>query len=318
PGPTASRPSGGQPHLQSSDAPRAPPPTQRSLIPIFRKKEEGHMTLSRSVRQTLSLSGVSIRHRVGSAVVGTIVAGALALAPSATYAPTDFTSFAPPLSGANDWVVNLPGTVLGPIGLVDDGTHFFVADLVSGDLYRLPASGGDASTALSAPDGFFGLALSKGTYYATSLSPTLYTFDPITLAATATAAILPCGGLGLAGEPLSTDVYVNTGCGMYRVQNPTAATPTVSPFTTGVTDELDGLTISADGQQFWAADLVTRSVVEFNRSGVPLQSIPDLSGPDGVGIALPNTNSGGINVSNNVFVNNNDGTVWRIDTNNSN
>ena len=254
-------------------------------------------------------------HFWGAALAAAV---ALALSPANALASTDFTAFALPITGANDWVTNLPGTFLGPIGLIDDGTNFFVADLINGTLYRLPASGGDASTATTAADGFFGLALSHGTYFATSLGAGLFTFDPTTLTPTATNVSLPCGSLGLAGDPLSTDLYVNTACGMYRVQNPLSATPTVTFFSTGDTNELDGLTISTDGQQFWAADLFAQAVVEFNRSGTLVQSIPDTAGPDGVGIASPNTTSGAINVSNNVFINNNDGSVWRVDTNNGN
>ena len=248
------------------------------------------------------------------------VAGVFAAAAVPALASTDFTAFSPPLTGASDWITNLPSFGIGPIGLIDDGTSFFVTDYTNGVLYKLPASGGDASTATAAADGLFGLALSHGTYFGTNLGPSILTFDPATLAVTATAAVLPCGGLGIAGDPLSTDLYVDTFCGIYRVQNPTSAAPTVTLFSTAVTDEFDGLTISSDGQQFWAADIFgadSPAVLEFNRSGALLQTVPDFSGPDGVGIAKPNTTQGGVNVSNNVFVNNNDGTVWRIDTNNA-
>jgi hypothetical protein len=261
----------------------------------------------------------TLRRRVQYSVAALSVMVALALGQVTALASTDFTAFAPPITGANDWIINLPAPFgVGPIGLIDDGTNFFVANFGNGNLYRLPAAGGDASTATSAPDGLFGLALSNGTYFGSDLGLDLRTFDPTTLATTTTNVVLPCGGLGIASDPLSSDLYVNTSCGMYRVQNATSVTPTVTFFSTGNTDVLDGLTISADGQQFWAADLFARSVVEFNRSGVFVQSIPDSAGPDGVGIAQPNTTSGGINVSNNVFVNNNDGTVWRVDTNNGN
>lgn len=265
-----------------------------------------------------------LRHIAAVFGVGTLVLGAsLSVAVQEASASTDFTSFSPPLTGASDFATDFPvvGTT-GPIGLLDDGTNFFATDNANGDLYKFPAgTGGSATTAQSAPDGLFGLALSNGVYYGTRFGVgTVFTFDPSTLATTPTNITLPCGGLGIAGDPLSSDLYVNTICGLYRVQNPTSASPTVSLFSTTVTDEFDGITISSDGQQFWVADISgtdSPGVLEFNRTGALVADVPDPSGPDGIGIALNGATAGSINVSGNVFVNNNDGTMWRIDTNNS-
>jgi hypothetical protein len=264
----------------------------------------------------------TLRHLVSILGVGGLIVGAsLGVAVGQASASTDFTSFSPPLTGASDFATNFPNAFgVGPIGMIDDGTNFFTTDNANGLLYKFPAStGGDATTVQSAQDSLFGLALSNGVYYGTNLGAgTVETFDPATLAPSPTNISFPgCGALGIAGDPLSTDLYVDTGCGLYRVQNPTSASPTVTLFATGVTGEFDGITISSDGQQFWVADLSGSSVLEFDRSGTLMANIPDTSGPDGVGIAQPGAVSGSTNVSDNVFVNNNDGTIWRIDTNNS-
>jgi hypothetical protein len=264
----------------------------------------------------------SLRHIASVFGVVSIVLGAsLGVAVQQASASTDFASFSPPITGASDFATNFPSSGIGPIGLIDDGTNFFATDLANGDLYKFPAStGGSATTAQSAPDGLFGLTLANGVYYGTNLGPQVETFDPSTLATTPTSIVLPCGGLGVAGDPLSTDLYVNTTCGLYRVQNPISATPTVTLFSTSVTtDEFDGIAISSDGQQFWVADIgsTTPRVLEFDRTGALVADIPDSAGPDGIGIALNGATAGSINVSGNVFVNNNDGTIWRIDTNNS-
>ena len=264
--------------------------------------------------------------RFGACVAVVTMVGAVLFVVSGAASASTFTTVSPPITGASDFATNFPSNSLstGPIGMIDDGTSFFVTDYANGLLYKFPITGGDAATVTSAADGLFGLTLSHGVYFGTTiLGSTVDTFDPSTLATTATNISVPCGlGLGLAGDPLSTDLYVNTPCGLYRVQNPTSVSPTVTLFSTTVTDEFDGITISSDGQQFWVADIFgtdgpAPSVLEFNRSGTLVADVPDAAGPDGTAIALPNTNSGGINVSNNVFVNNNDGSVWRIDTNNS-
>jgi len=257
--------------------------------------------------------------------VGLIVSStsALILVPvGSASASTDFTSFSPPITGATDFATDFPNSGLpfgiGPIGMLDDGTNFFVSDYDNGLLYKFPITGGDAATVPSASDFLFGLALSNGTYFATNLGPTVDTFDPSTLAVSTTNVVLPCGGLGIAADPLSTDLYVDTYCGIYRVQNPTSASPTVTLFSTTLGgDEFDGISISADGQVFWAADTTAAEAVEFNRSGTVIDTVSDPDGVDGIGIAQPGVISNGINVSNNVFINNNNGTIWRVDTNNS-
>ncbi|TAN29474.1 MAG: hypothetical protein EPN30_02510 [Actinomycetota bacterium] len=254
----------------------------------------------------------------------TSVSAVVMLTSQSAWASTDFTSFSPPLTGATDFATNFPyignSFGIGPIGMIDDGTNFFVSDFANGRLYKFPITGGSATTVPSAPDGLFGLALSHGSYFATNLGTTVKTFNPSTLAVSPTNVLLPCGGAeGIAADPLSTDLYVDTSCGVYRVQSPLSASPTVSLFSTSITNnQFDGISISSNGQAFWAADTQVGKAVEFNRSGAVVATVTDTNSPDGIGIAEPGVTFDGINVSNNVFINNNNGTITRVDTNNGN
>jgi uncharacterized repeat protein (TIGR01451 family) len=77
--------------------------------------------------------------------------------------------------------------------------------------------------------------------------------------------------------------------------------------------------MTADGQHIWAANRNLDAVQEYGRPNpttAPLQaSVPVGRGVDGIAIAKSSAPGG---VANNVFVNDNDGTIVRIDTNNSN
>jgi hypothetical protein len=246
---------------------------------------------------------------------------------SATAGPAsafDGTTYSTPITAANDFVTGFPTTAtpageLGPLGMIDDGVNFFVSDPVGGHLYKFPVSGGDAGDpSVPASTGLVltGLALSNGVYFATS-AKTIRTFDPITLAATDTGITLPCTTEGLVGDPLSSDLYVSTSCGAYRVENPMSASPTATQFSS-ISDYFDGIAITSDGQQIWATDPAHSEVIAFDRSGTVVRTIADPHGPDGISLVAGNVVSGGINVSNNVFINNNDGTLLRVATNNQN
>ena len=238
-------------------------------------------------------------------------------------ASTDFTGFSAPLTGAHDFAVNFPtqpffGTFIGPIGLLDDGTSFFVADYSNGKVYKFPVSGGDATAVTSAPVGLEDMILFNGIYWATvTRTSEVVTFDPNTLTLGTTAIPIPCTTLGLSGDPVNGNLLVSTTCGIYKVKNPTSAAPSVRRFS-AIKDGFDGSAFSSDGQTLWAADDTNKEVIQFDRRGKILAVIPDAHGPDGMVFALPDTNLGGIDISNNVFVNNNDGTIIRIDTNNGN
>lgn len=81
------------------------------------------------------------------------------------------------------------------------------------------------------------------------------------------------------------------------------------------TDGFDGIFFSADGQHLWAADSSAVAMKEFNRSGSVEATVVDPDSPDGAALVRADAPPA---VANNVFVNNNAGTIDRIDTNNGN
>jgi len=241
-----------------------------------------------------------------------------------------FTTFVSPITGATDFATNFAHQQVsfgneGPVGMLDDGKNFFVSDpFGGGHLYKFPLTGGSATAhaVVSVPAHLGALALSKGIYFATFGSK-LYTFDPWTLRVTATKATLPCtngvGGFGLAADPLTSDLYIASSCGIFRVQNPNTANPTVSSFAIAdSTDSFDGLAITSDGQFLWAADQSRQAVVQFFRAGGVAQTVSIEHPIDGIGLVGPNVDSAGLDVSNNVLVNNNDGTISEIFTTSNN
>jgi uncharacterized repeat protein (TIGR01451 family) len=144
----------------------------------------------------------------------------------------------------------------------------------------------------------------------------VYSFDPGTLAVGKLIAAFPQTPYGIIGDPLSGDLYVATGSGIYRIQSPDSS-PVVTKVVPAGT--FDGIAITADGQHLWAANRNVDSLQEYGRpSGAtaPLQATIHVGrGVDGIAIAKSDAPGG---VANNVFVNDNDGTIVRVDTNNGN
>lgn len=264
--------------------------------------------------------------RIAARVAGRRLAAATAcvavglLATAASSPAATFTSFSPPLTGASDFATGFPlgPTGLGPAGIIADGSNVFVSNAFGdGQLYKFPASGGSASSAQKSNVGFFGIALSHGVYYGVAIDH-LRSFDPSTLALGPLNILLPCTGRDITSDPLSTDLYATTNCGIYRIQNPTSATPIVTLFAGTTSQDFDGLEWTGNGQHLWTSNISASHVEEYSRTGVLETSVFWPNGPDGIATAPPNSTEGGVNVSNNVFVNNNDGTIIRIDTNNGN
>ncbi|MEA2587090.1 MAG: trimeric autotransporter adhesin [Actinomycetota bacterium] len=273
--------------------------------------------LSRSTRTVMHLLAMVRRPLV---VLALVAASVFVVGSAPTQA---YTNFSAPITGGTDFATGFPacggigGT--GPVGLIQDGTNFFATDICNHSTYKFPATGGPASGAMVVHNSLdLDLAVSHGKYYATTDLPTrgLWTFDPATLALGHLVHAFPQTAYGVIGDPLSNDLYVDTGNGIWRVQDPDTS-PVVTQVVSGGT--FDGIAISADGQHIWAA-IPSRNVVqEFGRPSpinLPMQaSVPVSGGPDGIAIAQ-GTAPGG--VANNVFVNDNNGTIVRIDTNNKN
>ena len=85
---------------------------------------------------------------------------------TAVASTSDFTSFSPPITGAANFISLPPTGSIGPIGMVNDGTNFYVTDFGNGNLYKYPLTGGSTPLA-SATDNLFGLAYANGNYFAT-------------------------------------------------------------------------------------------------------------------------------------------------------
>jgi len=171
-----------------------------------------------------------------------------------------------PFTGGTDIITDFStcGSVsfpVGPVGLLNDGSHFFVDDFCThfnnptqdSTTYRFLVTGGSALTPqVSAQNGLtHGITVDGGVYYGladggdSSLPAGLYRFDPSTLAVTAPIATFPGpGAFGIARDPLTGDLYVSTGSGIFRVQNP-SGTPMVSTFVSG--SFFDGLAFTYAG-----------------------------------------------------------------------
>jgi len=243
-----------------------------------------------------------------------------------------FTSFQPPLVGSIDFVTGAPSCTIssgraGPVGLVLDSSHFFTTDYCTHTTYRFSLGGGDfSSPEASADNGLtHGLAVSGGHYYGlaggnSNIAQGLYSFDPVTLAVVGPMIAPFADPLALVVDPVSPDptnpdLFVSTSSGVFRVHNPSSA-PMVTPFASG---NFDGLYFTSDGSRLYVAEVSLQHISGFDRSGVQVLDA-DLSGhgPDGVAVAKNNAVIAGIDVSNNIFVNCNDGTIERIDVNRGN
>jgi hypothetical protein len=261
-----------------------------------------------------------------------------------------FTLILAPFTGATDFITGFPPCVfpttaplsIGPVGVLFDGAHFFADDACNAVTYRLIATGGNVSS----PDAqrrnglTHGLTLKGGVYYGASSIPHIpngfpgqgiYKFDPTTLHNLGVVTInfpqfassppflanVPNAILQVVGDPLSSDLYVSTFSGIYRVQNPNSGSPTVTQVNSRL---VDGMAFTDDGTILYAAEFFpVRNVVGFDRTfSLPVFSVNIGRSADGIAVALNNTTLGGVNVSNNVFANNNDGTIVRIDVNNGN
>jgi len=243
-----------------------------------------------------------------------------------------FTSFRPPLTGGTVFVTGVPSCTIpsggaGPVGLVFDPSHFFTTDYCNGTTYRFPLTGGDVSSPeASAQNGLNqGIAVSGGAYYGlagsnSNIAPGLYAFDPNTLAVTG-PMIAPFSKPSavvvdpVSPDPTNPDLFVSTSSGIFRVHNPNS----VAMVTQFVRGNFDGLYFTSDGARLYGAEVSVQHVFGFDRSATQVLDV-DLfgHGPDGVAVAKDNAMIGSMDVSGNVFVNSNDGSIERIDTNNGN
>jgi sugar lactone lactonase YvrE len=262
---------------------------------------------------------VRIAGLAGAGVV--LVMSAASTGTAAAAAPTgSFSSLSSPLTAAVDYITGLPSNGIGPVGLLDDGTSFYVADASNATLYRYQV-GQTApeplitSVANNLTDG---LALDNKVYYGiagafqSAIPQGIYTFDPVTLALGPMVVPAPCGDTrGLATDPPTGDLYVTGACGLWRISGLTTAHPTATQLAPG---NLDGITVSPDGSAVWVAT-VGFGITEYSPTGQSLASVPIAGGADGVAIA---GSAADVALRGDLFVNDNDGTITMVDVHNNN
>jgi hypothetical protein len=256
--------------------------------------------------------------RSAAAVAVTIVAVAMVVAPAAAAR-----TFSPPFIGVDDFVTGVPTCGPGPVGMLFDGSSFFVTDYCNGTTYRMSPKGGDVAGAgvTAVNNGLtHGLALSHGRYYGAgkgnaALPRGVYAFGPGTLDIGHKVFASVGEPRGVVGDPKSTDLYVSTSNGLYRVRDPESADP---PSTKVADGEFDGLAFTADGSRLYVTDFNGGRVVGFDRAFRKVFDVVVGHGADGIAVARDNAMVGGQPLGGNVFVNANDGSILRIDTQHGN
>jgi hypothetical protein len=229
-----------------------------------------------------------------------------------------FTSVRAPITKFSDFITGLPSCeAVGPVGLLDNGTAFYLSDWCTGTTYRYamdPSS--PSSPTASALNGLTnGLALDHGDYYGiaglhqTIALPGVYAFDPVTLELDREVAPAPCSDTrGLAADPATGDLYVTGDCGLWRI----SAVATPHPLVTHlVTADFDGIAFTPGGSTLWVANVTDKSVDELSSAGTLLAAVPIPQGAVGVASVSPATHS---RVAGDLFVSNDDGSIVMVDT----
>jgi DNA-binding beta-propeller fold protein YncE len=249
------------------------------------------------------------------AAVAAIVAVAMSSAPTATAR-----TFSPPFTSAEEFVTGLRTCGgPGPVGMLFDGSNFFVTDYCNGTTYRMSPKGGDARgpNVTAVTNGLtHGLTLSHGRYYGAgkgnaALARGVYAFGPGTLDIGHKVFASTGEPRGVVGDPRSNDLYVSTSDGLYRVRDPESASPASTKVATG---EFDGLAFTADGSRLYVTDFNGGRVVGFDRTFQKVSDVVVGHGADGLAVARAGAKVAGQPVAGNVFVNANDGSILRIDT----
>ena len=252
------------------------------------------------------------------------------LAGSFTASASAFTTYNAPFTGGVDIATGFPTCSTpplnaGPTGVVFDGQKLFVADVCNALIYRFGPEGGTAATAeatSASPLANGGLTIAGGRYYGTrfaygSFSGTgVVEFDPATLTLTRTVSST-LNPRGITTDPLTGDLYYAEAPGaVRRIATPTAASPADTLFAAPGSKAYDGIAITADGSRLYVTDYNSQHVFGIDRAGTVALDV-SLAGhaPDGIVVVRPNTVIDGVDYSNNVFVNANDGTIQRIDVN---
>jgi DNA-binding beta-propeller fold protein YncE len=233
------------------------------------------------------------------------------LAPVALTTPGTFTNYVAPFTTSHT-VATLSDCTYG---LIEDRTHLYVSGC-DGAINRFSLFGGaQAEAEARRLVGANSSMVSQGGNYYFALRALgsrpqgIYTFDPDTLAPGKLVVGIK-SPLGMTVDPLGDSLYVVSQFdGLYRVDDPQGQ-PRVHLVVSG---SFDGVTTSSDGSRLYVPSGET--VLGFDRSGSQVLKVEVCCHhPDGLIILGDGTKSGGVDVSGDIFVNDNDGTILRIDT----
>ena len=217
-----------------------------------------------------------------------------------------------------------PGTA-GPTGVVFDGQKLFVADLCNGLIYRFGPDGGTAATAeatSAAAVANGGLTIAGGRYYGTRVRLRLVLRAGDRGVRSGRAHADPHGQLHRQSArdhdgPADRRPLLRRGARSGAAhRDPDRGVAGRHALRDPGSGAYDGIAFTADGSRLYVTDYNSQHVLGLDRAGTVVFDV-SLAGhaPDGIAVARPNTVIGGVDFSNNVFVNSNDGTIQRIDVN---
>jgi hypothetical protein len=235
-------------------------------------------------------------------------------APVALTTPGTFERYLPPFTTSHT-----VATILGcALGLIEDKAHLYVSGC-TGAIDRFSLYGG--TEAQANPRRVVGadssLLVQRGRYYfavrgTAGGMPGIYTFDPNTLQPGPMLVTINTP-LGMAADPLGDSLFVVASSGLYRVDD-LQARPRVSLLVSGT---FDGAAVSADGGRIYVPS--GQTILGYDRSGHQVLKVDVCChNPDGLVVLRHGTKSGALDISGNILVNANDGTILRIDTNHGN
>jgi sugar lactone lactonase YvrE len=253
----------------------------------------------------------------GAVVLSALSAGSLAASaasPSATPSTGTFSNLVSPLTRSVNEITPIPSCAPGPVGLLDDGTSLYVADVCNGDTYRYEMGTTQPAPLQKASENGLtdGLALDNGVYYGIAgfnqavVRSGIYDFDPTTLALKSRIVLAPCHDTrGLGADPATGDLFVTGDCGLFRLTGLGSAHPAIKTLATG---NFDGLTVVNNGADVWVAD-VGNGVDEYSATGALVTKVGVGGNPDGVALASPAAPS---SIAGNLFVNCNNGSIVMV------
>jgi hypothetical protein len=234
------------------------------------------------------------------------------LAPVTLTTPGTFQSYFPPFTTSH----TLATVSKGALGLVEDRTHFYVSGF-TGAIARFSLFGGGEAEAdsrrLVGADS--SLVVQGGRYYFAARgtggrAQGVYTFDPNTLKPGPMVMALS-NPLGMAADPQGDSLFVVAVGGLYRIDD-LQGQPRLHLVVSG---SFDGATVSSDGSRLYVPYPFGQAILGFDRAGNQVLKVDVCChSPDGLVIMGDGTKLGDADVSGDIFVDDNDGTMLRIDT----